>query len=76
VAWHGSCREKHRLLQKSSSSADAKADLSGGFTLMECNDLVAAYTDAAQWADLMGLAIVLMLDDAEAGPVLAARFKK
>src|SRR5277367_1925878 len=26
------------------------ADLSGGFTLTECNDAVAAYADAAQWA--------------------------
>jgi hypothetical protein len=26
-----------------------KADFSGGFTLIECNDAVAAYTDAAQW---------------------------
>jgi Protein of unknown function (DUF3303) len=52
------------------------ADLSGGYTLTECNDAVAAYTDAAQWADLMDLSIVPVLEDADVGPVLAARFKK
>jgi hypothetical protein len=52
------------------------ADLSGGFILIECNDAVAAYTHAAQWADLMDLSIVPVLEDAEVGPVLAARFKK
>jgi len=52
------------------------ADLSGGFSLVECDDAVAAYTDAAQWADLLELNTVPVLDDAEVGPVLAARFKK
>ncbi len=52
------------------------ADLSGGFTLFECKDAVAAYTDAAQWADLMDLSIVPVLEDSEVGTVLAARFTK
>ena len=51
------------------------ADLSGGFTLSESNDAVAVYTEAAQWADLMDLNTVPVLEDGEAGPVLAARFK-
>jgi hypothetical protein len=43
---------------------------------LKCNDAVAAYTDAAQWEDLLDLSIVPVLEDAEAGPVLAACFKK
>jgi hypothetical protein len=53
-----------------------KADLSGGFILIESNDAVAAYTEGAQWADLLELSTAPVLEDAEVGPVLAARFKK
>jgi Protein of unknown function (DUF3303) len=52
------------------------ADFSGGFTLTESSDALAAYNDAAQWADLLELNIVPVLEDADVGPVLAARFKK
>jgi Protein of unknown function (DUF3303) len=52
------------------------ADFSGGYTLVECDDAVAAYTDAALWADLLDLSTVPVIEDAEAAPVLAARFKK
>jgi hypothetical protein len=48
------------------------ADLSGGFTLIECSDPV-AYTDAAQWTDLMDISRVPVLAGGEVGPVLAAR---
>jgi hypothetical protein len=51
-------------------------DFSGGYTLVECDDLVAAYTDASQWADLMDLSTVPVLEDSDVGPVLAKRFKK
>jgi hypothetical protein len=51
-------------------------DFSGGYTLIECDDPVAAYTDSSQWADLMDLSTVPVLEDADVGPVLAMRFKK
>jgi hypothetical protein len=49
-----------------------KADCSGGFSLYETDNLVQLYKGAARWADLMELTVVPVLDDAEAGPVLAA----
>ena len=49
-----------------------KADCSGGFSLYETDNLVQLYKGAARWADLMELTVVPFLDDAEAGPVLAA----
>jgi hypothetical protein len=52
------------------------ADCSGGFVLVEATDPVALYTDAAKWADLLELNIVPVIEDAEAGPVLANRFGK
>ena len=51
-----------------------KADCSGGFSLYETDNLVQAYKGGARWADLMELTIVPVLDDAEAGPVLAEQF--
>ncbi|MDP9049126.1 MAG: DUF3303 domain-containing protein [Acidobacteriota bacterium] len=51
-------------------------DFSGGYSLIECDDAVAAYTDAAQWADIVDLSTVPVIEDGEAGPVLAKRFKK
>ena len=51
-------------------------DFSGGYTLMETDDPVAAYAEAAQWADLIELSTVPVIEDAEAGPVLAKHFKK
>jgi hypothetical protein len=34
------------------------------------------YTDAARWADLLELNTVPVIEDGDAGPVLANRFKK
>jgi hypothetical protein len=51
-------------------------DRSGGFVLVETNDPVAMYTDAARWADLLELNTVPVIEDGDAGPVLANRFKK
>jgi hypothetical protein len=52
------------------------ADCSGGFVLVESNDPVAMYADAAKWGDLLELNTVPVIEDGEAGPVLANRFKK
>jgi hypothetical protein len=51
-------------------------DFSGGYTLTESSDPVAAYAEAAQWADLMDLSIVPVIEDGDAGAVLAKQFKK
>lgn len=51
-------------------------DCSGGFVLVECNDPVALYADAVKWADLLELNTVPVIEDGDAGPVLASRFKK
>lgn len=52
------------------------ADCSGGFVLVESNDPVAMYADAAKWGDLLELNTVPVIEDGEAGAVLANRFKK
>ena len=51
-------------------------DCSGGFVLVESNDPVALYADSAKWADLLELNTVPVIEDGDAGPVLANRFKK
>lgn len=51
-----------------------KADLSGGCTLTETDDAAAAYAFAAEWADILDLQIHPVVEDAEAGPTLAARY--
>ena len=51
-------------------------DFSGGYTLSETDDPVAAYAEAAKWADLLDLSVVPVIEDGDAGPVLAKRFKK
>jgi hypothetical protein len=52
------------------------ADFSGGFELVESNDPVALYAGAAKWADLLEFSTVPVIEDGDAGPVLANRFKK
>jgi hypothetical protein len=44
--------------------------------LVETNDPIAMYADAAKWADLLELNTVPVIEDGDAGPVLANRFKK
>jgi hypothetical protein len=51
-------------------------DLSGGFALYETNDAVALYHGAARWADLLEFNTVAVIEDADAGTVLASLFKK
>lgn len=51
-------------------------DGSGGFSLYECNNLVALHLGATKWADLLEMTTVPVIDDAEAGPNLVAVFKK
>ena len=52
------------------------ADLSGGFALYETNDPAALYRGALQWADLLEINTVPVVEDAEAGAALATRYKK
>ena len=52
------------------------ADCSGGFALYETDDPVALYKGAAKWADLLELSSVAVIEDADAGPVLASLYKK
>ncbi|MDE3201883.1 MAG: DUF3303 family protein [Acidobacteriota bacterium] len=51
-------------------------DCSGGFVLYETDDAVALYKDAAKWGDLLELTTVAVIEDGDAAPVLAERFKK
>ena len=53
-----------------------KADMSGGFTLLESDDPKALYEGAAEWADLIEIHSSVVVDDAEAGAVLGPLFKK
>ena len=52
------------------------ADLSGGFALFETTNVAAFYESAAVWADVLEIHTVPVVEDAEAGPVLAKVFKK
>lgn len=51
-------------------------DLSGGFLLLETNDPTAMYRGALKWADVIDINTVPVIEDSDAGPALAARFKK
>jgi hypothetical protein len=50
-------------------------DCSGGFSLYETNDAAALHFGASQWADIIELTTVAVIEDGEAGANLAARFK-
>jgi len=52
------------------------ADFSCGFTLYETDNPVALYEGAAPWADILDIDSRLVIEDAEAGPVLAKAFGK
>ena len=47
-------------------------DLSIGFTVYESDNAAAHYAAAAKWADVLDLRTYLVVEDAEAGPVLAS----
>ncbi len=51
-------------------------DCSGGFTLYESNNASALHLGAAKWADLIEINTVAVIEDRQAGPNLAATFKK
>jgi hypothetical protein len=51
-------------------------DLSGGFFLFESDDAASMYRGALKWADLLDFNTVAVIEDADAGAALAARFKK
>lgn len=51
-----------------------KADFSGGSSLFECNDPAVLYAFSATWADVLDMTTVPVVEDAEAGAALAARF--
>ena len=53
-----------------------KIDCSGGYTLVESDNPVAVYELSAEWADLLEIRTSPVIEDADAGPVLAKVFKK
>ncbi|MGO9242652.1 MAG: DUF3303 domain-containing protein [Bryobacteraceae bacterium] len=53
-----------------------KGDCSGGFVLFETSNAAAFYESAADWADLLEIHTVPVIEDAEAGAVLTKVFKK
>jgi hypothetical protein len=53
-----------------------KGDCSGGFVLFETSNSGAFYESAAVWADVLEIHTVPVIEDADAGPILAKVFKK
>lgn len=53
-----------------------KADLSSGYVLFETSNPGAFYESAAVWADLLEIHTVPVIEDADAGPILAKVFKQ
>lgn len=53
-----------------------KTDGSGGFTLSETENSSALFEYAAAWVDLIEVHSSSVIEDAQAGPILARRFKK
>ncbi len=53
-----------------------KTDGSGGFSLYETDSPIALYTASAEWTDVLEIHDWLVVEDAEAGPVLAKVFGK
>jgi hypothetical protein len=49
-------------------------DLNIGFSLYEGSDAAAMYAGSAPWADVLDLKTHIVLEDAEAGPILARTF--
>jgi hypothetical protein len=52
------------------------ADLSCGYSLFETSDSAALYAGSAKWADVLDLKHVLVIEDDQAGPVLASLNKR
>lgn len=51
-------------------------DLSIGFTLVEADDPTPHYANAARWGDILDIRTYIVVEDAEAGAILASVFKK
>ena len=51
-----------------------KADVSGGFTLSETDDAAAIYAFSADWAPYLEIHTSPVVEDADAGPVLASLY--
>jgi hypothetical protein len=53
-----------------------KTDLSGGFSLNETDDPTKLYEFALKWSDVLEIHSNLVIEDAEAGPIIAKLFAK
>ena len=53
-----------------------KVDLSGVIALYETSNPGAFYESAAVWADVLEIHTMPVIEDADAGPILAKVFKK
>lgn len=53
-----------------------KSDATGGFSLVESDNPALLYEFAASWSDVLETHGTVVLDDAEAGPVLGRLFGK
>ena len=53
-----------------------KVDCSGGFALFETTNPVALFESAVVWADVLEIHNTPIVEDADAGPILAKVFKK
>jgi hypothetical protein len=51
-------------------------DCSGGFSLYETDNAAALHKGAAKWMDVLEINSVVVIEDAEAGANMVARFKK
>lgn len=53
-----------------------RTDGNGGFTLYETDNVSSMYAGAVEWTDLMELDSYVVIEDAEAAPVLMKQFGK
>ncbi len=51
-------------------------DMSIGFSLFESDNPAAHYASAAKWADIMDFKTYIVIEDSEAGPIIASVAKK
>jgi len=51
-------------------------DMSIGFSLFEGDNPVAHYASAAKWADIMDFKTHIVIEDSEAGPIIASAAKR
>ena len=53
-----------------------KVDGSGGYSLYETDNPSALYANAVKWVDVLEIHTSIVVEDGEAGPVLAKTFAK